>query len=197
MKNQPIAVFYCGANGSGKSTLRGLRQDSVSIVIDSDHIAKEISPENPRLADTQAGRKAIQLFNYALQNGISFSMESTLSGVSVLKRMEMAKQAGFLLEIHYIGLNSAELNVQRVAERVQNGGHWIDPDLVRQRFYNSRDNLYQAIELAHSCLIYDNSGDVPQLHIIIEENHFNVANMLNYWTKKVCDELLQMGYQAI
>lgn len=197
MKNCPIAVFYCGANGSGKSTLRGLRQDSVSIVIDSDHIAKEISPENPRLADAEAGRKAIKLFQFALENGISFSMESTLSGHSILRRIEMAKQAGFWIEIHYVGLNSSELNVQRVAERVQNGGHWIDPDLIRQRFDKSRANLPSAISLANTCLIYDNSGDAPQLHLIIEENYFNVANILNYWTKKVYDELVQMDYHAI
>ena len=72
--NRPKAIFYCGANGSGKSTLRQFNQDRVSLVIDSDHIAAEINPEMPRLADMEAGKTALRLFRQALDNRISFSM---------------------------------------------------------------------------------------------------------------------------
>lgn len=71
-----LAIFYCGTNGAGKTTLRGFNKDPVPIVIDSDHIAMELSPDNPRLADSQAGRKAVALFQFAIEQGISFSMES-------------------------------------------------------------------------------------------------------------------------
>ena len=84
LNNRPKAIFYCGANGSGKSTLRQFNQDRVSLVIDSDHIAAEINPEMPRLADMEAGKTALRLFRQALDNQISFSMESTLSGKSAL-----------------------------------------------------------------------------------------------------------------
>lgn len=70
--NRPKAIFYCGANGSGKSTLRQFNQDRVSLVIDSDHIATEINPEMPRLADMEAGKTALRLFRQALDNRISF-----------------------------------------------------------------------------------------------------------------------------
>lgn len=79
---QARAVFYCGTNGAGKTTLRGLNHDAVSVVIDSDHIAAELNPANPRAADMEAGRQALKLFQTALNNDISFSMESTLSGVA-------------------------------------------------------------------------------------------------------------------
>lgn len=62
--NRPKAIFYCGADGSGKSTLR----HRVSLVIDSDHIAAEINPEMPRLADMEAGKTALRLFRQALDN---------------------------------------------------------------------------------------------------------------------------------
>ncbi|HHF6557690.1 TPA: hypothetical protein ACPP54_001828 [Haemophilus influenzae] len=77
---QNKAIFYCGTNGSGKSTLRSFNQDAVQIVIDSDHIAMQINPQNPRLADIDAGRKAIRLFRFAIKQHIDFSMKSTLSG---------------------------------------------------------------------------------------------------------------------
>lgn len=68
LNNRPKAIFYCGANGSGKSTLRQFNQDRVSLVIDSDHIAAEINPEMPRLADMEAGKTALRLFRQALDN---------------------------------------------------------------------------------------------------------------------------------
>lgn len=80
-----LAIFYCGTNGAGKSTLRSFNQDKVEIVIDSDNIAMQINPLNPRLADIEAGRKAIELFQFAVKNQVAFSMESTLSGKSILK----------------------------------------------------------------------------------------------------------------
>lgn len=70
---QNKAIFYYGTNGAGKSTLRYFNQDPVQIVIDSDHIAMQINPQNPRLADIEAGRKAIELFRFAIQHQIDFS----------------------------------------------------------------------------------------------------------------------------
>lgn len=58
MHNKSLAIFYCGTNGAGKSTLRSFNRDSVQIVIDSDHIAMQINPANPRLADIEVGRKS-------------------------------------------------------------------------------------------------------------------------------------------
>lgn len=84
-KQNNLAIFYCGTNGAGKTTLRGFNKDFVQIVIDSDHIAMQISPENPRSVDSQEGRKAIELFKFAIKNQISFSMESTLSDKSIGK----------------------------------------------------------------------------------------------------------------
>ena len=69
-----LAVFYCGTNGAGKSTLRSFNQDSVQIVIDSDHIAAQLNPLEPRAADFEAGRKALALFQFAVQSRIPFSM---------------------------------------------------------------------------------------------------------------------------
>lgn len=75
MQNK-LAIFYCGTNGAGKTTLRGFNKDTVQIVIDSDHIAMEINPQNPRLADLEAGRRVVELFKFALKHHTPFSMGS-------------------------------------------------------------------------------------------------------------------------
>ncbi|HHV6964737.1 TPA: hypothetical protein ACUMYQ_001807, partial [Haemophilus influenzae] len=112
-------------NGSGKSTLRSFNQDAVQIVIDSDHIAMQINPQNQRLADIDAGRKAIELFRFAIKLHIDFSMELTLSGNSIIQRMKTAKENGFYVRLNYIGFDKVSINLDRVKARVKTGGHFI------------------------------------------------------------------------
>lgn len=193
-----LAIFYCGTNGAGKTTLRGFNKDTVQIVIDSDHIAMEINPQNPRLADLEAGRKAVELFKFALKHHISFSMESTLSGKSILNRMKQAKEKGFYIRLNYIGVNDPDINVMRVKARVKAGGHFIDEQTIRQRFEISRTNLISAIALCDEVLIYDNSAEIPEVIFHIENGHITqITENLVEWSGKLLNELLGLGYKRL
>lgn len=164
-----LAIFYCGTNGAGKSTLRQFNHDLVQIVIDSDHIAQEINPQNPRSADVVAGRKAIELFRFAIKNHISFSMESTLSGKSIIQRIKTAKANGFFVRLNYVAVDSVDINLARVAARVRAGGHFIDETTIRQRYDNSAKQLLQAVPFCDEVLVYDNSFEQPNLIFLIEK----------------------------
>lgn len=157
--DKKTAIFYGGTNGSGKTTLRNISSGEIELNIDPDAEARKINPNNPRSADMAAGRKALQLFDDALSVDLSFSMESTLTGKSILKRMQKASDQGYHVELRYVGLSSADLNVQRVHERVAKGGHHIDDDVVRKRYQESRNNLSEAIRIADVVVIWDNSQD--------------------------------------
>ncbi|MDD0823811.1 zeta toxin family protein [Mannheimia sp. AT1] len=193
-----LAIFYCGTNGAGKTTLRGFNKDTVQIVIDSDHIAMEINPKNPRLADIEAGRKAVELSKFALKNQISFSMESTLSGKSVLNRMKQAKEQGFTVRLNYIGVNDPDINVKRVQARVQAGGHFIDEQTIRQRFEISRKNLITALSFCDEALIYDNSAEIPEVVFHIENGKITqIEEKLVEWCENLRNELLVLGYKRL
>ncbi|XOC62456.1 hypothetical protein MY519_07570 [Haemophilus influenzae] len=69
----------------GKSTLRSFNQDVVQIVIDSDHIAMQINPQNPRLADIDAGRKAIGLFRFAIKLHIDFLWNQRFRAIQLFR----------------------------------------------------------------------------------------------------------------
>ncbi len=191
-----LAIFYCGTNGAGKTTLRGFNRDTVQIVIDSDHIAMEINPRNPRLVDIEAGRKAVELFKFALKNQISFSMESTLSGKSVLHRMKQAKEQGFFVRLNYVGVNKVSINLDRVKARVQAGGHFIDEQTIRQRFDISRKNLITVLSFCDEALIYDNSAEMPEVVFHIENGKvMQIAERLSEWCENLRNELLELGYK--
>ncbi|MDG2959077.1 zeta toxin family protein [Bisgaard Taxon 10/6] len=191
-----LAIFYCGTNGAGKSTLRSLNQDVVQIVIDSDHIAMQINPTNPRLADLEAGRKAIELFKFAIKNQISFSMESTLSGKSILQRMKTAKENDFKVRLNYVGVDSVNINIARVRARVLSGGHFIDEQTIKNRYTISREHLNSAISFCDEVFIFDNSGKSPKAMLYIENQQITqIADELVDWCKVLLDELLGLGFE--
>ena len=183
---QSKAIFYCGTNGAGKTTLRGFNQDPVQIVIDSDHIAMQINPENPRLADIEAGRKAIELFKFAIENQIAFSMESTLSGTSIIQRMKKAKENGFYIRLNYVAVKNVEINIERVKARVNAGGHFIDEATIRNRYDVSLGNLLEVIPICDEVFIYDNSDTAPELVFHIKSKNFKqYVDILPEWCKQL------------
>ena len=151
-------VVFAGPNGSGKSSVRDSISNPADVVIDPDRIARVINPTDPRSVDAQAGRAAIRLFEESIAQGKSISTETTLTGHSAVMRMQRAKEAGYQVSLIYVALRAPELNVERVAARVRQGGHAIDPDTVRKRVGTSLANLPRALAIADQAIVLDNSG---------------------------------------
>jgi predicted ABC-type ATPase len=118
----PKLILYAGPNGAGKSTLRDIGDDKIDVIIDPDRIAKSLGGAQHEIA---AGRAAITLFQTNLAEAKSISLETTLSGNTVLQRMAAAKRAGYEVELRYVALASPELHIHRIAQRVAKGGHYI------------------------------------------------------------------------
>lgn len=151
-------IVYAGANGAGKSTLRADGGDPVDLEIDPDRIAREINSADPRSVDFAAGKEALRRFDQALSAGLSLSLETTLTGRTVLTRMQAARDAGYDVMLRYVAVATSDVNIERVAARVAAGGHWIEPEVVRRRVAGSLENLPAAIAIAHRAMLLDNSG---------------------------------------
>lgn len=161
-------IVYAGANGAGKSSLRAGDGDPVEIEIDPDRIARRINPENPRSVDLAAGKEALRLFDQVISEGRSFSLETTLTGQGILARMRTAKAQGYEVELRYVGLDDVSFNIARVEARAANGGHWIDPAVVRRRVEGSLENLPAAIGIAERSVLLDNTGTAHRSVLVVE-----------------------------
>jgi len=161
-------IVYAGANGAGKSSLRAGGADPVDLEIDPDRIARQINPADPRSVDFAAGKEALRLFDRALAEGRSLSLETTLTGRTVLGRMQAAKDAGYDVTLRYVAVNDAEANVRRVQARAAQGGHWIEPGVVRRRVAGSLENLPAAIAIADRAVLLDNSGTTHRQVLKVE-----------------------------
>lgn len=162
-------IVYAGANGAGKSSLRAGGADAVDVEIDPDSIARQINPANPRAVDFAAGKEALCLFDSTLAEGRSLSLETTLTGRSVLGRMQAAKDAGYEVILRYVALGNPDQNIERVSARAASGGHWIEPDTIRRRVAGSLENLPAAMAIADRSVLLDNSGATHRQVLDVEK----------------------------
>lgn len=143
------------------------------------------------------GRKAVELFQFAVKNRISFSMESTLSGKSVLRRIKTAKENGFYVRLNYIALDKVEINLARLAARVRSGGHFIDEATIRQRYSISAQHLLLAPPYCDEAFIYDNSEAQPNLIFWIDQGRIAVMRFRQpEWCRRLQQKLHTLSYQT-
>lgn len=153
--------IIAGCNGAGKTTAsRTILPKSLLVkeFVNADEIAKGLSPFNPESVAIEAGRLMLERIKYLLSRGESFSIETTLATRSYVKLVRDASKLGYMVHLVYFWLNSPQLAVERVAERVSEGGHNIPYDVILRRYSKGVDNLFKLfMDEVDIWVIYDNS----------------------------------------
>jgi predicted ABC-type ATPase len=160
--NRPLFTVIAGANGCGKSTLTRWAKAyfQQSAVLDPDAIAIELQAESDtKLSDIEAGKEVIRSAEAFLAGRVSFSVETTLSGRTYLQMFIRARELGYRTRLFYIGTESVDINIARIKSRVLMGGHDVPLEDQLRRYPRSFRNLQSAIELADTCVLFDNSTD--------------------------------------
>lgn len=155
-------IIIGGANGSGKTTLAREFVEIENIdYLGADDIARELNPNQPELAAIEAARLFSQRLGDYLKLGESLIVESTLSGLSLRKWIQKARDDGYSIKILFVYLDSAELCIQRVSIRVRKGGHHVPEEDVRRRYSRSNENFWNIYrKLADDWSLYYNSGEI-------------------------------------
>jgi predicted ABC-type ATPase len=158
--SSPVFTLIAGANGAGKSTLTSGNPEifSASPLLDPDTFTKPLHSTSSA-TPIAAGREVLRLAKTYLERGESFSVETTLSGKNYLEMMVAARARGFEVVLVYIGTDRVEINLARIAKRVQGGGHNIPEADVRRRYARSFENLPVAANRADHVLLFDNSTE--------------------------------------
>jgi predicted ABC-type ATPase len=94
----------------------------------------------------------------------SFAFETTCSGRTHLPMLKRCKADGWRLTLIYLWLPSPQAALERVARRVQQGGHNIPSDVVVRRYWTGLSNMRLLyLPLADVAAIYDNSDSCRTL----------------------------------
>ena len=131
-----IYTLFAGVNGAGKSTFFKALNHDFGVRVNLDEIIMEHYNrdwKNPKV-QMAAGRKAVSLIKDCINRGISFNQETTLTGQAIFTTINKAKAVGFKVHLYYVGLESVELSMERVATRVAASGHGVPEEDLRRRY---------------------------------------------------------------
>lgn len=116
------------------------------------------------------------IWNELLECSKRFTVETVMSHLSKLDFMKKAQTKGFKVYLYFVTLADPELNKHRVQARVTLGGHPVDEQKIKERYYRTMNHLYEALKIADSAYLFDNSAGKPNLFAVKEHGMMNVIS---------------------
>ena len=88
----------------------------------------------------------------------SFSFETVMSFPDKVDILRKAQKMGYRTYLYYVATDDPQINISRVNNRVQLGGHPVPEDKIVSRYYRSLQLLMEAVRATNRAYIFDNSG---------------------------------------
>lgn len=148
-----------GGNGAGKSTFYNTQLKPHGLpFINADSIAKELYPEAPESHSYDAAKIAAHMRVELLAKGESFCFETVFSHPSKIDFVAQAKANGYEVVLVFIHLDNLDLNLARIAQRVEEGGHAVPPEKVKSRIPRTLEHIKTVIPLCDKVYVLDNQS---------------------------------------
>jgi predicted ABC-type ATPase len=165
----PVLHLLAGPNGAGKSTLWSLVLEPELHLefVNADEIALQRWPDEPAVHAYEASQLASVRRDELIAARRSFATETVFSHQSKVALVETAVAGGYLVTLHVVVV-PVELAVDRVENRVENGGHVVPERKVRERFGRLWGHVAQAIRVAEHVSVYDNTTGATPFRPIAE-----------------------------
>ena len=160
-------LIIAGPNGAGKTAFATQflpNEANCPIFVNADLIAAGLSPFRTDLVAVRAGRLMLEEIHGHARKGDSFAFETTLSGRSYARWIPHWQEQGYRVKLFFLQLPTVEAAVERVAQRVAEGGHDVPEAVIRRRFRAGWRNFEMVYrDLVDEWALYDNSGQAPEL----------------------------------
>ena len=164
--------IIAGCNGAGKTTAAYTILPEVwncKEFVNADEIARGLSPLNVESVTIQAGRLMLERIEALLNEDVSFAIETTLATRSYVKLVERAQAKGYDVNLLFFWLNSPEVAIRRVAQRVKEGGHNIPADVIIRRYWAGIHNFFELYkDKVNAWMLVDN-GHNPRKKIATQD----------------------------
>lgn len=161
-----MITVIAGVNGAGKSSIAGeMIRSAGEDYFNPDEQTRELI-EKDLLPLSEANGKAwlmgVDNLQRAITHNLDYNFETTLGGNTITKLLHQAIDTGIEVRIFFCGLKTPELHIERVAARVQRGGHNIPEDKIRERWTGSLNNMVSLAPHCSALKVFDNS--IPAGH---------------------------------
>lgn len=173
---KPMLLCFAGPNGSGKSTITKFFE-----------IAGEYTNADDVVSSTGMGNEEAAKFvdkkRYdSIEAKSDLTFETVLSSKYKMDILRKSKSEGYFIKCVFVLTADPELNVARVESRVMQGGHDVDREKVKTRYYKSLANIKELMSLCDILHVYDNT-DTP--YRIIRKHKDSITIFPNeYWDEE-------------
>ena len=165
MTQPKTIIIIAGPNGAGKTTFAReflIGEAQVPTFINADLIAAGLNPFEPEREAIQAGRLMLRRIRDMVDEGESFAFETTLSGRGFARMIPEWQERAYYVELHFFRLATADRAVERVAQRVLQGGHHVPEDVIRRRVAAGWRNFQEVYRrLVNEWILYDSTEGPP------------------------------------
>jgi predicted ABC-type ATPase len=176
----PRLYIIAGCNGAGKTTASyTILPDMLNCdeFLNSDEIAKRLSPNKPEESAVRASRLMMERIEELIDKGETFGVETTLATRTLVRVITEAQQKGYVVTLVFFWLKMPELAVERVKLRVEAGGHYVPEATIRRRYDVGIRNLFNLyIPVCDYWIMIDNSNNPST---IIAEGGTNVVTKIH------------------
>ena len=193
----PQLFIVAGPNGSGKSLFSKELTISDLGVFDGDkhmvHLAK-VFPEtgSEALWSHINDHLFLEEKQKAIKSRLNYAFETNFSAIDPMASAYEFKKEGYEIHLVFMGLNSLEESIQRVAQRVRVGGHKVSGESIKYNYEYGFKNLYKYFKEFTSVTLFDNAiadteePTIPKevLHII-GDTLFIVSEDIPDWVKPI------------
>jgi len=163
----PTLYIIAGPNGVGKTTFadRYLPDEAKQLeFVNTDLIARGLSPYDPESVAIEAGKIALKRIRELIEHRIGFTWETTMSGRTAVKWLRQARESGYDLKAYFLWVREPEIVIGRVRQRVTEGGHNIEEEVSRRRFFKTIQNFFVIYRpLIHTWKLIENNLQRPRL----------------------------------
>ena len=181
--SSPELWIVAGPNGAGKTTC--VKKGPISILLPD---VSFFNPDDRTLEKLQASGyrgfidapldlqtnfffisadEVFQELKDEIAQNRAVGVETVLSSEKYRSLVDEVVQKEGFVGLIYIALSSPKIAVQRVAERVQRGGHGIPNEKIEKRWVRSLTNLSLFASLCTAFWVFDNSDSTPDVDPIL------------------------------
>lgn len=167
--DQPLLLAFAGPNGAGKSTLRSQTAAATGVpFVNADDIAAWLFGAQAAAHIYEAAEIAEAIRGILSKRRRCFSFETVLSDPAgeKVRFLREAREAGYFVVVHFVGIASPEHSRARVIQRVNEGGHDVPDDKIAARYPRVMENLARLLDVPDDLTIHDNSDLAAPYRVI-------------------------------
>lgn len=193
--DHPRLTILAGPNGAGKSSISKLISPPDALIYDPDREFKRIELKFPDLPIESIAYATNTYFldqvDFVLMNKRSFTIETNFRDPDLIDIVSRFQEAGYTTGMVYMLLPTIAQSIERVNNRVREGGHYVDEYSIRYNFAEGKKNLNYFADRFDFLELVDASGAPEKTKSLLRVHEKALVFTLEKspeWSNDICNE---------